>query len=262
MIADSVGSNLVGPMLEEATGFLVVRTRAYTSQDNPRARYKEETVEKVVRRVTKPVHTVILGACSTDVTNLDPASRLEDGQAAAMVASAHATIESAEFLIKSGKAQQVVVLEHNPRYDSKMKAELARLASKSLHAARRQSEHSEHILVGIHSGLEVEGEQRELRFTQDGSNSKTSHVGKGKCDWVHMYSQVGALAFTTSLVGILKGAGLEKGRGRRPAHSPSTSTAGGSWQRVAKGNGRNKNHQQQEAASFQIPTNNRYQGFC
>ena len=260
MIADSIGVNLVGPMLEEATGSLVVRTRAYTSQDNPKARYKDQTVEKVVRKVNKPAHTVILGACSTDVTNLDPANRLEDDQAAAMVASAHATIENAEFLIKSGKAQQVVVLEHNPRYDSKVKAELARLASKSLHSARLQSEHSEHIMVGIHSGLEVEGEQRELRFRQDGSNRKTSNVGMGKCDWLHMYSQVGALAFTTSLVKILKEAGLEKGQGRRSAPPPSSTPAAGGWKKAPKG--RRKNRNQQEATSFQIPTNNRYQGFC
>ena len=247
-------------MLEEATGSLVVRTKAYTSQDNPKAKFKDQTVEKVVRKVTKPAHTVILGACSTDVTNLDPASRLEDNQAAAVVASAHATIESAEFLIKSGKAQQVVVLEHNPRYDCKVKAELARLASKSLHSARLESEHSEHILVGIHTGLEVEGEQRELRFRQDGSNRKTSHVRMGAYDGIHMYTQVGALAFTTSLVNILKAAGLEKGRGRRAATPPSSTPAAGAWHQVPKG--KNQNHNQQDAAPFQIPTSNRFQGFC
>ena len=82
----------------------------------------------------------------------------------------------------------------------------------------------------------------------------------GKNDGLHMYTQVGALAFTTSLVNILKAASLEKGRGRRSASPHSTTPSAGGWQQVHKGQNQSRN--QQEATSFQIPTSNRYQGFC
>ena len=58
-------------------------------------------------------------------------------------------IENAEYIVKSGLAQQVLVLEHTPRHDSEAKAELAQLANKTLHSAREQSEFAalQHVLT-------------------------------------------------------------------------------------------------------------------
>ena len=177
------------------------------------------------------------------------------------VASAHATIENAEYLIKSGLAKQVVVLEHAPRHDSKVKAELATLANTTLHRAREQSEQSENILVGRHSGLEVEGEEREARYTNDGSNNQCKHKRMGLNDGIHMYSQAGAVAFTASLVSILQQAGLGSKRRQPGGRSPAAPAPGG-WQVAQPGRGFQRNNRNQPMEPmFNIPTHNMFQGF-
>ena len=237
----------------EATGSMLTRTSAYCSQESVEAIYPDKVVSKVVRRLRKPVHTTILGACSNDITNQDTAQGLEDHHSVT-------TVENAEYLLKSGLAQQVVVLEHNPRHDNQHKAELATLANTTLHRAREQSEHSEHILVGVHSGLEVEeGEVRDARYTNNGSNLHSKNVRLGKYDGLHMYSQAGALAFTSSLSNILGQAGLVGGR-RQQAPQPTTTQ--GAWQPARSGRGFRRNQQQQHQNQFNMPTMNRFQGFC
>ena len=245
---------------------MVTRTRAYCSQEDEKARYKNLAVTKVIRRLHKKTHTTILGACTTDITNQDTAGGLEDHHTVTTVASAHATIENAEYLLKTGLAQQVVVLEHTPRHDNLPKAELASLANTTLHRAREQSEFSEHILVGVHTGLEVEGEERTKRFTNHRTSNNSGHKKIGANDGLHMYSQAGAVAFTTSLTHILDQAGLVRQK-RQPAAQPSSTSAPGAWQTAGPGRGfnanrRNHNNQnQQQQNHFTIPTQNQYQGF-
>ena len=263
LVGDSVARNFVGPKLEEATGSVVTRTSAYAAQDGSRARYPDQVVSKVIRQLKKPVHTAILGACSVDITNQQTAGGLEDHNTVTTVASAHATIENAEYLIKSGLAKQVVVLEHAPRHDSKAKAELAVLANTTLHTARKQSEQAEHILVGRHSGLEVEGEEKERRFTNDGSNNQSKHKRRGINDGIHMYSQAGAVAFTASLVSILQQAGLGSMK-RQPGGRSSAAPAHGAWQAAQPGRGFRANNNQRNQPMepmFNLPTHNMFQGF-
>ena len=271
LVGDSIARNIVGPKLEEATGSMVTRTRAYCSQESEEAIYPEKVVTKVVRKLKKPVHTTILGACSTDITNQDTSQGLEDLHTVATVASAHATIENAEYLLSSGLAQQVVVLEHNPRHDDQHKAELATLANTTLHRAREQSMHAEHIMIGVHKGLDVKGDQMKKRFTNDGSNNHSNHKRLGAYDGLHMYSQAGAVAFTASLTHILGQAGLAK-RKRQPATQPSSSPAPGAWQEAGPARGFQGNNtrnqprnqprnQSRNQPQFNIPTQNMFQGF-
>ena len=208
------------------------------------------------------MHTAVLGACTVDITYQQKAGGLEEHNTVTTVASAHATIENAEYLIKSGLAKQVVVLEHTPRYDSKAKAELAMLANTTLHTARGQSKQAEHILVGRHSGLEVEEEERMRRFTNDGSNNQSKHKRRGINDGIHMYSQAGVVAFTASLVSILQQAGLGS-KTRQPGGRSSAAPAPGSWQAAQPGRGfvRGNNQKQPMEPMFNIPTFNRFQGF-
>ena len=87
------------------------------------------------------------------------------------------------------------MLEHTPRHDDPAKSE---------------SEFSENIMIGTHSGLRVDGMEKRRRFTNDGSNGHSRHVRNGAYDGLHMYSQAGAEAFTASLITILKEAGPNK----------------------------------------------------
>ena len=146
-------------------------------------------------------------------------------------------------MLKPGLAQQVVVLEHNPRHDNQGKAELATLANTTLHRAREQSEFGEHILVGVHTGLEVEGEEKRL----------------GKYDGLHMYSQAGALAFTSSLTTILGKAGLVR---ERRQQAPQPTTTQGAWQPARGRRGFQGGMRNQQQNQFSVPTMNRFQGFC
>ena len=263
LFADSISSNIVGPSIENATGSLLYTTKAYAAQADEVAKFQNKVVSKVVRRHQRPVHTAIIGAPSVDITNQSTAGGTQDENVVTTVASSHSIVESAEFLIKSGKAKQVILMEHTPRYDDTVKADLATLANKTLHTARNESEFAENILVGSHTGLDVSGEERRRRFTNDGSNSHSKHVRAGANDQLHMYSQAGALAITKSLTNILAQAGLVKER-TRPAHKALFPTNPYEWQVPAPRRGfqtQGRAFSQNQNSAFQIPTLNRFQGF-
>ena len=82
-------------------------------------------------------------------------------------------------------------------------------------------------------------------------------------DGIHMYSQAGAVAFTTSLVSILQQAGLGS-KTRQPGGRSSAAPAPGRWQAAQPGRGFQRNNQrnQPEQHMYNIPTNNMFQGFC
>ena len=265
LFGDSISTNIVGPTIEKATGALLRSTKAYAAQADDVAMFQNKVVSRVVRKHQRPVHTAIIGAATVDITNQSTAGGAQDENVTTTVASSHSIIESAEFLIKSGKAKQVVLLEHTPRYDDAAKADLAILANKTLHTARNESEYAENIFVGSHTGLNVGEEERARRFTNDGSNSHSKHVRLGANDQLHMYSQLGALALTKSLTHILYQAGLVKERipSVQQAHSLS-STSPYDWQEPPPQRGfqpQGRTRSQNQSNTFQIPTFNRFQGF-
>ena len=262
LFADSISRNVVGPAIEKSTGSLLRITRAYAAQEDQLAKFPNKTVNKVVRRHDRPVHTAILGAPSVDITNQQTGQWTHDEHATATVASSYSIIESAEYLVKSGKAKQVVVLEHCPRYDDADKARLAKLANQTLHTARNQSENAENILVGKHTGLVCEGEERRKRFTNDGTNSNSKHVRPGAYDQLHMYSQAGANAITASLLNILNQAGLvrdKKQTNRNDDFPPTTNPK--EWQPPKQRHGfqLNQRNKDRMSGSSEIPTQNRFQ---
>ena len=240
-------------------------TKAYAAQADEVAKFQNKVVSKVVRRHQRPVHTAIIGAASVDITNQSTVGGKQDKNVATTVASSHSIVESAEFLIKSGKAKQVILMEHTPRYDDPLKAELAMLANKTLHTARNESELAQNIFVGSHTGLDVNGDERKRRFPNDGSNSHSKHVRFGANDQLHMYSQAGALAITKSLTNIRAQAGLVKERlpSNKQAYS-STSFNPSDWQEPHRQRGfqsQGRAFGQNPNTAFQIPTNNRFQCF-
>ena len=263
LFADSISRNVVGPAIEKATGSLLRITRAYAAQEDDLAKFPNKTVSKVVRRHQRPVHTAILGAPSVDITNQQTGDRdVHDDNLSATIASSHSIVESAEYLINSGKAKQVIVMEHCPRYDDDAKARLASIANKTLHTARNQSQVAEKILVGRQTGLECSGDERRRRFTNDGTNSNSKHVRIGAYDQLHMYSQEGANAITKSFLNILKQGGLvrDKKTSTMKAHPPQL-TKPHEWQKQKPRNGfqPNQRNRWQNSESFEIPTQNRFQ---
>ena len=123
-------------------------------------------------------------------------------------------------------------------------------------------------MVGEHSDLECEGSTRTDRFTSDQTHVKNFNVRLGKYDVIHMYSQEGALALTSSLLAILHRAKMV----RRPEQwgltsSLSSSSSSSQWRRQgpARGFRSNQSHQARgqgrTGQEFQVPVNNRYQSF-
>ena len=65
LFADSISSNIVGPMIENATGSLLHTTKAYAAQTDEVAKFQNKVVSKVVRRHKRSVHTAIIGAATS-----------------------------------------------------------------------------------------------------------------------------------------------------------------------------------------------------
>ena len=254
LLADSVTRAVVYPKLEAPTGSTIKQVNTYSSQYDEKAHKPNRNVAEVIRQelAKKKYHTVILGAPTADITNQDVSDGIMDENEAETIASSYAMVEAAEYAVKSGGATKVIVLHHVPRYDNPRtdphgaRPQLARLANLHLLRARDASLYAEHILVGEHSGMECDGVTRTDRFTNDQTHIKNWAVRPGKYDGVHLYSQEGAEALTSSLLAILHRAGMV----RRPqqwglsSSSPSSSSSG-QWtsQQSARGFRRNQSHQ-------------------
>ena len=98
-----------------------------------------------------------------DISNKDVRDGIMDDNVAEKVVSSCSMVESAEYVIKSGRASKVILLQHPARYDTPrsdpkgVRPQLAMLANTHLQKARDASEFSEHIMVGEHTYMECEG---------------------------------------------------------------------------------------------------------
>ena len=181
-------------------------------------------------------------------------------------------VEAAEYAIKSGRAKQVILLHHIPRFDTPkddphgVRPQLAELANTHMKKARDSSEYAQHILVGEHTGLECSGSTRTERYTNDQTHIRSSTVRLGKYDGVHMYSQEGAQALTSSLLAIFHRAKMVRRPEQwgLPSSSPSSSSSSSQWRRQGPARGFRSNQargQFRTSQDFQVPVNNRYQSF-
>ena len=280
-IRDSIHRAVIGPKLENPTGSLMRSVNAYASVHDPRAPANKQhlNVKDVVKRElnqSKGEDTLVLGAPSVDISNQDTSKGVLDENVAETMASSIAMVEIAENALKTGKVKQVILLEHVPRYDTdakdKDKNDLANLANKELHKARNESEFSQNIFVGRHTGLECEGSIRASRFTSDHSNKLHSlNIRMGKYDGIHMYSKAGAEALTKSILNIFRKAGLVKNKRSSPSiqeqphprassqTTPESSQgAGQSW--TTNQPASSSNHEEGQYWSFSQPTWSSIQG--
>ena len=271
-IRDSIHRAVVGPKLENPTGSLMRSVNAYASVRDERAPANKQhlNVSEVVRKElakTKGEDTLVLGAPSVDISNQDTTKGIMEQNVIETIASSIAMVESAEYALKTGKVNQVILTEHIPRYDTeekdKHKPELARLANKELHKARDSSEYAKNILVGQHTGLDYDGRMRINRFTSDHTNGLHGrHIRMGKYDGIHMYSQSGAEALTSSILSIFQRAGMMKQK--RKTSPPSNQGAGQDWvtSQPTRGGRINNRSPRVEVPVWEIPTSNRFSGFC
>jgi hypothetical protein len=273
LLADSVTRALVYPRLEAPTGSTIRQVNTYSSQYDERALKPHRNVAEVLKQELdkKKYHTVLLGAPTVDITNQDVSFGIVDDNVAETVASSCSMVESAEYAIKSGRASKVILLQHPARYDTPrsdplgVRPQLARLANTHMQKARDNSEYAEHIMVGEHSNLECDGSVRTNRYTNDQTHVKNYGVRLGKYDGIHLYSQEGAKALTSSLLAIMHRARMV----RRPDQwgLSSSSSSSGQWTSQQSGRGfrRNQRHQSgvpdRRQEQFLLPVRNMFQNF-
>jgi hypothetical protein len=263
MVADSVSRALIYPRLENPTNSLIKQVNGYSSVYDKRALKPDQNVSQVVRQELAGAEfdAVILGAPTVDITNQDVSAGVTEKNVAETEASSIAMVKAAEFAVKSGRARQVVLLPHPPRYDTVaadphgVRPLLAKLANTALHNARDNSDFTDSITVGVHSGLECQGHTRDQLYTNDRTNRRNRSVRMGKNDGIHLYSQAGAAALTSSTLRILQEAGL----GRRPREEPRPARQ--EEQFTAARGGRSRAARRHEGPVWQVPTYNRFQGF-
>ena len=189
--------------------------------------------------------------------------------------SASNIVKAAEYGLKSGKVKQVIALPrvpHPPSYDSGTAAALRKLANTELKKARDKSDWAASILVGVHTGLECDGQTKVNRFTSNQTHHFARQTRQGKFDGYQMYSQEGAEALTASM---LQTAGMVRQRGpaRHSATRQQTETKNAgqpgqqneNWQAGQQGRGFLANGRQaarQDSSQFEIQTSNMFADFC
>ena len=149
------------------------------------------------------------------------------------------------------------------------------LTEQETRSRRLWSDWSASILVGVHTGLECDGQTRVNRFTSDQTHHFARQIRLGKFDGYHMYSQEGAEALTARMLHILQTAAMLRQRGpaRHSATRQQTETKNAgqpgqqneNWQAGQQGRGFLANGRQaarQDSSQFEIQTSNMFADFC
>ena len=202
LLADSVNRCLVYPKLENPTGSLIRHVNCYSSQYDERAPHPHAP-----ELASGEFHTIILGSPTVDIINQDLTCGVTEVNISEVAVSASNIVKAAEYGLKSGKVMQVIALPrvpHPPSYDSGTAATLRKLANTELKKARDNSDWAASILVGVHMGLECDGQTRVNRFTSNQTHHFARQTRQGKFDGYQMYSQEGAEALTASMLHILQ----------------------------------------------------------
>ena len=260
---DSIGRNMLYPTLESSTGSLILPVRATPSVYDERALTPHQNVQAVLQSKLSTgahFHTVIFGAPSVDITNQDVSRGVLEQNRVETMTSVHNMLEAANYALESGQVEQVVLMEHAPRWDTPKddphgaKPQLAKLANDTLRRMVDQSRYSSKIMVGVQTGLQVEGRARADLMTCNGDNWKSRNVKSGKYDGVHYYSCQGQEALTASMLEVLRQAGLVRQARPPPAQAPRRTD--NQWTVVSRGPRRAA----PAPAHFNIPLSNMFEG--
>ena len=214
---DSIGRNMLYPTLESSTGSLILPVRATPSVYDERAFNPHQNVQSVLQSKLSTgthYHTVIFGAPSVDISNQDVSHGALERNKVETMTSVHNMVEAAHYALETGQVEQVVLMQHYPRWDTPKddpygaRPQLAELANNTLRTMVDESKYNNKIMVGVHTGLQVEDRARADMMTCRGDNWRSRNVKNGKYDGVHYYSRQGQEALTASMLEVLRQAGL------------------------------------------------------
>ena len=192
-----------------------------------------------------------------DISNQDVSRGAGEDNKVETMNSVRNMVEAAHYALETGQVEQVVLMQHAPRWDTPRKdpygarPQLAELANDTLNRMVDQSKYRGKIMVGVQTGLHVEGRARADLMTCSGDNWRSRNVKNGKYNGVHYYSRQGQEALTASMLEVLRQAGLV-----RQARAPAPRVADSQWKVV----GRGPRGAAPAPAPFEIPLYNRFQG--
>ena len=195
-----------------------------------------------------------------DISNQDVSWGAQEVNKMETMASVHNMVEAAHYALESGQVQQAVLMQHYPRWDTQRddpygtKPQLAELANATLERMVAESKYAGRIMVGRHTGLQVESQARADLMTCRGDNWRSRNVKSGKYDGVHFYSRQGQEALTASMLEVLRQAGLVRQDRAPPAQAPQRED--NQWHMV----GRGPRRAAPAPAHFQIPLYNKFEG--
>jgi len=279
-VADSIGFNVDFKLLEKATGAVIKKTKAYCSKFGGKMPTKNFT--DIIPQVLNEdrFDYLVVQASSTDLTNLQelPEDTCDEYYRQQASLSSYQMVSSLDTALTAHPyLKGVVLMERTPRYDDLHN--LNRYANGVLHEAVSKSRNAGKVFVGQHI-LECEGGVQASRL---GSPS-THH----NFDGIHLRGSSGRIATTRSVASILQQAGIlssplqvtvpsmSSGRHSQESFQPAGSRRGFNnparrQQQATRSQGMFQKAQQQQQSGapvplmeqeVNIPTQNRYQGFC
>ena len=146
---------------------------------------------------------LVLAAPTDDITKLDTVSTKPDESTEAfkrkIEESCKSIVNIAENALKDTNVKSVTIMNHSPRFGTHntdpilLKQKLANFANHFLLELWFDSPFKNKITIGSHS-LECSPGDRDKRFRDD----KTGHF-----DGIHMFGNLGKLAYTDSVINIL-----------------------------------------------------------
>ena len=191
-------------LVEKSSKCNISTARAYSSTNDKNARWPEKNFQDVVSHSLinpgrQEYDILVMSAPTVDITNLDTSKLGSNGATdhleQKVISSCQNMVNTAQqSLTQNTNLRKVIIMEHPPRFDDKIKSKLLVLANSTIRQLWDISPMKKNIYIGFHS-LESYG-------------VGATHLGRyrdyktGRFDNVHFYGKTGTRDFTDSLKSI------------------------------------------------------------
>ena len=161
-VGDSMGRNVNFPKIESEVKCTIKTAKAYSAAHDKDAKWPDSNYTEVVdKELTKQTYdTLVMTAPTVDITNLDTSKLKEEDSTDVyqqiVFVSCQNMISTAHRAIQQQNLEQVILMEHPPRFDSKeldpigLKPKLAKLANSMFNQLWLDSPHKNKIIIGNH----------------------------------------------------------------------------------------------------------------
>ena len=212
VVADSIGKNANFRLLESRSQVLLRTATAYTALADSDARNPETNFKTVVKKEIKKrkFSYLVMGGGTNELSNLDTtainADKFEDLEKKAVDSARNYFSIAEETLKENPSLRKIVLLNRISRFDLlhkdplQIKHQLSNLANLEYSKLHTRSSLKDKIIIGKHN-IDNSIFNRDQMY---------GIPGAGKYDGIHMFGRKGKIAFTNSLLDILKSAEIIK----------------------------------------------------